>query len=63
MVVFNFNKESMADPEKSVESAEAADQNAMAEVCTNYRYAKRHDPAHMPKADEEKKDDQTNAEA
>lgn len=34
----------------------------MAEVCTNYRYAKRHDPAHMPKADEEKKDDGANQE-
>lgn len=36
-------------------AAEIGDGN-MAEVCTNYRYARRNDPAHIPKDEEEKKD-------
>ena len=35
----------------------------MTEVCTNYRYARRHDPAHIPKADEEEKKEPAAAEA
>lgn len=47
VVVFTFNKESMANENASGEADEA-------EVCTNYRYSRRNDPAHKPK-DEDKK--------
>ena len=32
-----------------------AESSNTTEVCTNYRFARRHDPAHIPKADEEDK--------
>lgn len=41
LVLFNFNRED-----------QAPDSDRKLEVCTNYRYARRHDPAHMPKGDE-----------
>lgn len=52
VVVFNFNKEPM------VEADESGDAEATTEVCTNYRYARRHDPIHIPKVEDQKKDDQ-----
>jgi len=58
VVVFNFNKEKMSSEDNSADDAAAADLDAgnMTEVCTNYRYSRRHDPAHIPKDEEEKKD-------
>lgn len=64
VVLFNFNKESLQDDAApdGAEQAEAAE-GEQTEVCTNYRYARRHDLAHMPKADEEEKKEPANAEA
>ena len=53
VVLFTFNKESMAEEESKGEGD--ADSANTTEVCTNYRFARRHDPAHIPKADEEEK--------
>lgn len=51
VVLFTFNKESMNEDGKEDDAADAD----TTEVCTNYRYARRHDPAHIPKEEEEKK--------
>ena len=53
-----FNKEKMADESGAAEDGAAADVGSanMTEVCTNYRYARRNDPAHIPKDEEDKKD-------
>ena len=49
VVLFNFNKE-----QPVVEEGEdAAEAN---EVCTNYRYSRRHDKAHIPKEEDQNKD-------
>jgi hypothetical protein len=58
VVLFTFNKESLAEDGK----AEDGDADTT-EVCTNYRYARRHDPAHIPKDEEEKKDVRNQAES
>ena len=59
VVLFNFNKEKMekeaAAAGDDAGAAEVGGEN-MAEVCTNYRYARRNDPAHIPKEEDEKKD-------
>jgi hypothetical protein len=59
VVLFTFNKEKMADESGAAEDGgAAADVGSanMTEVCTNYRYARRNDPAHIPKDEEDKKD-------
>jgi len=40
----------------STDNAAADDTANLTEVCTNYRYARRHDPAHIPKDEEENKE-------
>lgn len=52
VVLFNFNTENMSNDDNAAEDASAD----VTEVCTNYRYSRRHDPAHIPKDEEEKKD-------
>ena len=54
VVVFTFNKEKLSSDDSQYAAAD--DQANETEVCTNYRYARRHDPNHMPKV-EDKKDD------
>ena len=59
VVLFTFNKEKMSDESGAAEDAGAAadvDSANLTEVCTNYRYARRNDPAHIPKDEEDKKD-------
>ena len=51
VVLFNFNREQVQDPDMSARSAQT-ENDGMTEVCTNYRYSKRHDPAHKPKVEE-----------
>lgn len=46
----------MKDEESKDESAGDVDAGNSTEVCTNYRYARRNDPAHMPKDEEDQKD-------
>ena len=55
VVLFNFNKENMT-MDDSTDNAAADDTANLTEVCTNYRYARRHDPAHIPKDEEENKE-------
>ena len=64
VVLFNFNKEPLQEDvaPDGAEQEEAAS-GELTEVCTNYRYARRHDPAHIPKADEEEKKEPAAAEA
>jgi len=55
VVVFTFNKEKLTDDEQNA-SQDDADQAETTEVCTNYRYARRHDPQHMPKQEDKKEE-------
>lgn len=65
IVLFNFNKEKFASDEAQNEDAEKksnSDQEGgdeeSTEVCTNYRYARRHDPIHQNTT--KNNEDQTN---
>ena len=60
VVLFTFNKEKMAD-DNSAE--DGVDSSNLTEVCTNYRFARRHDPAHMPKDEEDSKDKRDQSES
>jgi hydrocephalus-inducing protein len=64
VVLFNFNRESLQD-DAAPDGAEQEDAagGEQAEVCTNYRYARRHDPAHIPKVAEEEKKEPVAADA
>ena len=55
VVLFTFNQEKLAD-EAAQEDGETT------EVCTNYRYSRRHDPQHMPKF-EDKEEERSTAES
>jgi len=55
-VLFNFNKEKFGsqneedlDAEKKSNAEVDEGDEETTEVCTNYRYARRHDPAHQTK--------------
>lgn len=57
VVLFTFNKEKMvAEQSADASAADVGDEANITEVCTNYRFARRNDPAHIPKDEDEKKD-------